>query len=61
MSLSTTPTNALSFAQAGHVALAGAEISAFDKGSNRLFVTSADGLQVVDLSNPAAPGAAEHH
>ncbi|NKE44254.1 hypothetical protein HB662_05660 [Roseomonas frigidaquae] len=55
MSLSTTPTNALNFAETGSIALAGAEISAFDKDSQRLFVTSSAGLQVVDLSNPAQP------
>jgi 2',3'-cyclic-nucleotide 2'-phosphodiesterase (5'-nucleotidase family) len=55
MSLSTTPSNALNFAAAGSLTLAGAEIAAFDKGSNRLFVTSDSGLQVVDLSDPALP------
>ncbi|MEE2951533.1 MAG: choice-of-anchor I family protein [Pseudomonadota bacterium] len=35
--------------------LNGAEITAFDKGSKTLWVTSGDGLQVLDLSNPAAP------
>jgi 2',3'-cyclic-nucleotide 2'-phosphodiesterase (5'-nucleotidase family) len=55
MSLSTTATNALTFAETGSLALAGAEISAFDPGSQRIFVTSNAGLQVVDLSDPAAP------
>ncbi|MBU8539284.1 choice-of-anchor I family protein [Falsiroseomonas tokyonensis] len=55
MSLSTTPTNALTIVESGSLALVGAEISAFDPGSNRLFVTSSAGLQVVDLSNPAEP------
>ena len=35
--------------------LTGAEISAFDPASDRLFVTSSAGLQVIDLSNPASP------
>ncbi|MCB1092349.1 MAG: choice-of-anchor I family protein, partial [Verrucomicrobiae bacterium] len=35
--------------------LAGAEISAFDPASERLFVTSGAGLQVIDLSDPANP------
>ncbi|MBL9155230.1 MAG: hypothetical protein JNK37_22295, partial [Verrucomicrobiales bacterium] len=35
--------------------LVGAEISAFDPASERLFVTSGAGLQVIDLSNPTAP------
>ncbi|WP_137179728.1 choice-of-anchor I family protein [Roseomonas sp. AR75] len=55
MSLSTTPTNALSIQHLGSLGLAGAEISAFDPASDRLFVTSNGGLQVVDLANPAAP------
>ncbi len=50
-----TPTNALAFELKGSLALGGAEISAFDPGSDRLYVTSNAGLQVVDLSNPAAP------
>jgi 2',3'-cyclic-nucleotide 2'-phosphodiesterase (5'-nucleotidase family) len=55
MSLSTTPTQALGFAAAGSLLLAGAEISAFDPASDRLFVTSGAGLQVVDLADPALP------
>jgi uncharacterized repeat protein (TIGR02543 family) len=43
------------FSFKGGIALGGAEISAFDPASDRLFVTSGAGLQVVDLSNPAAP------
>jgi len=35
--------------------LPGAEISAFDPVSDRLFVTSGAGLTVVNLANPAAP------
>jgi 2',3'-cyclic-nucleotide 2'-phosphodiesterase (5'-nucleotidase family) len=56
MSLSTTLTNAVvAFSAVGSLTLAGAEISAFDPGSDRLFVTSGAGLQVVDLSNPSLP------
>jgi 2',3'-cyclic-nucleotide 2'-phosphodiesterase (5'-nucleotidase family) len=56
MSLSITPTGALNITTVGSLGgLAGAEISAFDPGSNRLFVTSNSGLQIVDLANPAAP------
>ncbi len=51
----TTPTNDLTMTQIGNVALGGAEISAFDPGSDRLFVTSSSGLQVVNLANPASP------
>ncbi len=53
--LSTTPTNDLTFNHAGTINLAGAEISAFDPASDRLFVTSSSGLQVVSLTNPASP------
>jgi hypothetical protein len=35
--------------------LPGAEIPAYDRKSRRAFVTSGDGLQVVDLSDPADP------
>jgi len=55
MSLTTNPSGALNIASIGNLGLAGAEISAFDAGSDKLFVTSSAGLQVVDLSNPAAP------
>ncbi|MGZ8219391.1 choice-of-anchor I family protein, partial [Methylomagnum sp.] len=51
----TTPTNALTLTAIGNLALAGAEISGFDPASQRLFVTSNAGLQVVNFSNPAAP------
>ena len=54
-SLSTTPTGAIAFNVAGSLALAGAEISAFDAASERLFTTSNVGLQVVSLVNPEAP------
>jgi 2',3'-cyclic-nucleotide 2'-phosphodiesterase (5'-nucleotidase family) len=55
MSLSTTPSNALDLDFVSSLALGGAEIAGFDPGSDRLFVTSNGGLQVVDLSDPAAP------
>ncbi|MCC9599428.1 choice-of-anchor I family protein [Stieleria sp. JC731] len=55
--LSATPNGATSFAPVGGIdsGLSGAEISAFDPASQRLFVTSGSGLQIVDLSNPASP------
>lgn len=37
------------------LSLAGAEISAFDPGSKRIFVTANTGLQIVDVSEPANP------
>ncbi len=47
--LSLTPSLRENFTQAATVTLAGAEISAFDPGSKRLFVTSSAGLQVVSV------------
>ncbi len=56
MTLTTTPTNELNLNRVGGIAgLAGAEISAYDSGSHRLFTTSSSGLQIIDLSNPATP------
>ena len=63
MSLTTSPTNDLRFNVQGALGaaggLVGAEISAFDPGSDRLFVTSSSGLQVIDLSDPTAPSLIE--
>ncbi|MGQ3299314.1 choice-of-anchor I family protein [Reyranella sp.] len=53
--VSTAPTGEISFEVASSLTLAGAEISAFDAASDRMFTTSSVGLQVVDLANPAAP------
>ena len=59
MTLSTTGTGKLTLDTIALMkqadGLVGAEISAFDSASKRLFVTSANGLQIVDLSNPSAP------
>jgi DNA-binding beta-propeller fold protein YncE len=55
MPLSTTPTGDFFLSLQGSLVLGGAEISAFDPASDRLFVTSSSGLQVVNLANPAAP------
>lgn len=49
------PTNALSMKAIATIELAGAEISAYDPVTKRVFVTSNVGLQVIDLSDPAAP------
>jgi 2',3'-cyclic-nucleotide 2'-phosphodiesterase (5'-nucleotidase family) len=49
------PTNALTGTVKGSITLTGAEISAFDPASKRAFATSDAGIQVVDLTNPAAP------
>lgn len=48
--LSLTPTQTEAFAQASSISLvAGAEISAFDPASDRLFVTSTAGIQVLSV------------
>jgi len=44
-----TPTETEAFAHVTSLALAGAEISAFDPASDRLFVTSSAGLQVLSI------------
>ena len=50
------PTNRLSFTTKGFLAMSqGAEIPAYDAASKRVFVSSNAGIQVVDLTNPAAP------
>lgn len=59
MTLSTTGTGKLAFETIALLrqsdGLVGAEISAFDATSERLFVSSSSGLQIVNLSNPATP------
>lgn len=59
MVLSTTPTNDIVARIIGNLGpgegMVGAEISAFDSGSDRLFVTSSTGLQIVSLADPANP------
>lgn len=49
------PTNALTSQVIGSIALAGAEISAYDSASSRVFTTSNSGLQIIDLSDPSNP------
>ena len=50
------PSGALNVSTLGFLTLPfGAEIPAFDPGSRRAFVSSNSGVQIVDLSNPAAP------
>ncbi|MDZ4842822.1 MAG: ExeM/NucH family extracellular endonuclease [Hyphomicrobium aestuarii] len=54
--VSTDPTGALELTVASSIELtSGAEISAFDPTTDRLFVTSDEGLQVVNFANPSAP------
>ncbi|NJL28315.1 MAG: hypothetical protein HC897_10715 [Thermoanaerobaculia bacterium] len=56
MALSTTPSNAVTFALKSSLVLpAGAEIAAFDPTTDRVFVTSDAGLQIVNFADPAAP------
>lgn len=45
----------LDFTPLATIPLAGAEISSFDPGSDRLFVTSESGLQIIGISDPASP------
>jgi len=49
--LSLTPSAATSFAPVSTLALGGAEIAAYDKASSKLFVTSANGLQIVSIGS----------
>ena len=56
MPLTTTASNDIVLKPIGTIGeLEGAEISAFDPASQRLFVTSGSGLQIIDLSDPTAP------
>ena len=48
-------TGALTSTLKGHIALTGAEIPAFDPISKRAFTSANIGIQVVDLTDPAAP------
>lgn len=50
-----TATDALTSQVIGSIALAGAEISAYDPASQRVFTTSNGGLQIIDLSDPTNP------
>jgi hypothetical protein len=52
---SIEPTGVLSGNVKGSVALAGAEIPAFDPLSKRAFASSSTGVQVVDLTTPSNP------
>lgn len=59
MTLSLTPSNASLTRVLSSIAIPGtnpgAEISAFDPVSDRFFVTSAAGVTIVNVSNPASP------
>ena len=55
MPATITPTNSLTYRVLGSIQLAGAEISAYDAFSKRVFSTSPVGLQIIDLSDPANP------
>jgi len=50
-----TATNAFTSQVLGSIELAGAEISAYDPASQRVFTTSGGGLQIIDLSDPTNP------
>ena len=49
------PSNSIVSSLKGRISLAGSEIPAFDPLSQRAFASSSTGVQVVNLSNPAAP------
>jgi hypothetical protein len=49
------PSNSIISALKGSISLAGSEIPAFDPLSQRAFASSNVGVQVINLSNPAAP------
>lgn len=49
--LDVAASGAIGFGRMANIQLAGAEIVAFDPESDRLFVTSGDGLQVLDFAN----------
>ena len=49
------PTNSLTYQTLATIQLAGAEISAYDAASQRVFTSSSGGLQIVDLSDPSNP------
>jgi hypothetical protein len=53
--LAFPPTNVQTSTLKSSIALAGAEIPAFDPLSRRAFASSNVGIQVVDLTNPSAP------
>jgi VCBS repeat-containing protein/YVTN family beta-propeller protein len=53
--LSASPSNALNLNLVSTLQLPGAEITAFDPGTDTLWVTSGTGLRIVNFSNPAAP------
>ncbi|MEZ6131872.1 MAG: choice-of-anchor I family protein [Planctomycetaceae bacterium] len=53
--LSEVATQEIPLTHISTLTLSGAEISAFDPGSDRLFVTSGGGLEVVDFSDPHNP------
>ena len=55
MTLTTEPTNDLGLTLAGTIELAGAEIVSYDAATRRAYVTSGEGLSIVDLSDPSAP------
>ncbi len=55
MTLSLTGNDDLALTAISTLALTGAEIVAFDPQSDRAFVTSSAGLQIVNMSNPANP------
>ena len=58
MTLSLTASNSLSLTSVGTLFLPGAEITAFDPGLDRVWVTSLTGLRIVNFADPANPSVA---
>lgn len=55
MTLSLTASNSLGLSGISTLKLPGAEITAFDPGLARVWVTSASGLRIVNFADPASP------
>jgi Ca2+-binding RTX toxin-like protein len=55
MTLSLTASNSLGLSSISTLFLPGSEITAFDPGFDRVWVTSGSGLRIVNFANPANP------
>ena len=55
MTLSLTASNSLSLSSVSTLFLPGSEITAFDPGLDRVWVTSGSGLRIVNFADPANP------
>jgi Ca2+-binding RTX toxin-like protein len=55
MTLSLNASNSLNLSAVSTLTLPGAEITAFDPGLDRVWVTSGSGLRIINFANPANP------